>query len=247
MSGDEDSPMANRGCRPRSRSSTRRPRRRAIIARIEPAKPEPTTTRSQVGVTPRLLRACVARAATAGGTRCSRFMAVKRRTRSRVARALDPSLDVPQVGLHDGPAQRQAVLDGQFQVRQARGAGAGSSASIAPLPPRTGITVHTRAPLAAARSIDRHAHSRLCSAGRNGGFSKMNTRRDDAVSARNPDARLKSSSVMRLLSRASTSGWAVSRPTATSSAPDSRSRNARHRAACTPSRNAGCDSTITRS
>src|SRR6187549_406330 len=48
-SGDDDSPMANRGCRPRSMRATRRPSRRATIARIEPPNPEPTMARSTSG------------------------------------------------------------------------------------------------------------------------------------------------------------------------------------------------------
>src|SRR5262245_59812501 len=45
-SGDADSPIANRGCRPRSSSATRYPSRRAIIARIDPANPDPTIAMS---------------------------------------------------------------------------------------------------------------------------------------------------------------------------------------------------------
>ena len=40
--GEEDSPIANRGCVPFSMSTTERPARRAIIASNEPANPEPT-------------------------------------------------------------------------------------------------------------------------------------------------------------------------------------------------------------
>ena len=46
-SGDDDSPMAKRGWRPRSSRTTRRPSRRATIARIEPPMPDPTMTRSE--------------------------------------------------------------------------------------------------------------------------------------------------------------------------------------------------------
>src|SRR3954471_9810786 len=45
-SGDADSPIAKRGCAPRSRSATRNPSRRAIIASSEPPNPEPTMARS---------------------------------------------------------------------------------------------------------------------------------------------------------------------------------------------------------
>src|SRR6476469_2926752 len=45
-SGDADSPMAKRGCVPRSSSATRRPRRRATIASSEPPNPEPMIARS---------------------------------------------------------------------------------------------------------------------------------------------------------------------------------------------------------
>src|SRR6187549_361288 len=49
--GDADSPIAKRGCRPRSMSVTRYPSRRAIIASIDPPNPEPTMARSVSGVT----------------------------------------------------------------------------------------------------------------------------------------------------------------------------------------------------
>src|SRR6478736_1418908 len=45
-SGDADSPMAKRGCVPRSSRATRRPRRRATIASSEPPNPEPMIARS---------------------------------------------------------------------------------------------------------------------------------------------------------------------------------------------------------
>ena len=44
--GVDDSPIAKRGCRPFSRRRTLRPCLRRIIARSEPAKPEPTTATS---------------------------------------------------------------------------------------------------------------------------------------------------------------------------------------------------------
>src|SRR5262245_14768262 len=45
-SGDADSPIANRGCRPRSSNAKRYPRRRTIIARIDPPNPLPTMAMS---------------------------------------------------------------------------------------------------------------------------------------------------------------------------------------------------------
>src|SRR5215471_17296778 len=45
--GDVDSPMAKRGCIPRSSSMTDRPARRAIIASSEPENPEPIMARSK--------------------------------------------------------------------------------------------------------------------------------------------------------------------------------------------------------
>src|SRR5262245_9353179 len=46
-SGVEDSPMAKRGCVPRSRSATANPNRRAMRANSVPPKPEPISARSQ--------------------------------------------------------------------------------------------------------------------------------------------------------------------------------------------------------
>src|SRR5215813_8514340 len=45
--GEVDSPMAKRGCTPRSSSMTDRPARRAIIASSEPENPEPIMARSK--------------------------------------------------------------------------------------------------------------------------------------------------------------------------------------------------------
>ncbi len=45
--GVDDSPRAKRGCSPRSRRSTCRPRWTSMRARIEPAKPDPTMTISR--------------------------------------------------------------------------------------------------------------------------------------------------------------------------------------------------------
>ena len=51
MSGEVDSPMAKRGCAPRSRSSTLSPSRRATIASSDPTNPEPAMARSKGPVT----------------------------------------------------------------------------------------------------------------------------------------------------------------------------------------------------
>src|SRR3954468_20888642 len=51
-SGVEDSPIAKRGCAPRSSRTTDRPSFRAIIARSEPLKPEPTMAISNVAFMP---------------------------------------------------------------------------------------------------------------------------------------------------------------------------------------------------
>src|SRR6185503_10450616 len=87
-SGDDDSPMANRGWRPRSRSATRSPSRRAIIARIEPPKPDPTMARS------------TSIAGTGDGLGRALFAVHVREARRprRRAVAVEQTLDVPEIG-----------------------------------------------------------------------------------------------------------------------------------------------------
>src|SRR5687768_16969554 len=86
-SGDDDSPMANRGWRPRSISATRSPMRRATIARIDPPNPEPTIARSTSGT--RTLH-----------RRRHLLLAIHaRETRGAIARTgtVEQPLDVPQI------------------------------------------------------------------------------------------------------------------------------------------------------
>src|SRR5687767_632159 len=89
-SGDDDSPIANRGCRPRSRSATRSPHRRATMASIEPPKPEPT----------------MARSTSIAGTRDRRrhrLLAVHARQARRAVRravTIEEPFDIPEVGEH---------------------------------------------------------------------------------------------------------------------------------------------------
>ena len=123
-SGDDDSPMANRGCRPRSRSATRSPSRRATIARIEPPKPEPTMARSTSGTgAPHRRRhrcsrfICASRAARDLRARCSRRAARCPRDRRRpVDRAPRPS---PERCAEGGPPSRERLLHDPLEIAQA--------------------------------------------------------------------------------------------------------------------------------
>ena len=158
-----------------------------------------------------------------------------RRARGRAVAGEEP-LDVPEIGedAHAGRSKGPALRDKPYSMTASSagrrgGMNASPSASIAPLPPRVGMTEHTVAPHSAARSIDRHAHSTASPAGMNGGLSSTNTRSAMSWRCRKSAARRNASSVIRLLSRASTSGCAVSSPIATSSRPGISDWNLRQR------------------
>ena len=130
-SGDDDSPMANRGWRPRSSSATRSPRRRAIIARIEPPKPEPTIARSTSGTahTPRAPAPAApgsSAAAARHGPASSRSRTAARCPRDRRTRACGGRRRAPPAPPIRDRADPAAVATPT------------GSASMAPLPPRVG-------------------------------------------------------------------------------------------------------------
>ena len=92
-----------------------------------------------------------------------------------------------------------------------------ASASIAPLPARVGMSETADAPQSKAKSTERSAQSSASASGETAGrrAGRRAARCPRRAGSRRP--RRKSSSVMRLLSRASTSGCTVSSPIATSS------------------------------
>ena len=143
------------------------------------------------------------------------------------SRASGELLQVPSVREDPAPAQRRARLRWALSSVGSRG-GANSpdsrSRSIAPLPARVGIRQTTPAPHANANSADFTAHSRPSTSLKKGGFTRMNARSAIRLARgiRRPARRAR---LNFLFSLASTSGCAVSRPIATSSDPDSRSRN----------------------
>src|SRR5215207_7648294 len=100
--GEADSPMANRGCVPRSSSATRKPSRRAIIASSDPPNPDPTIARSvsSGAVTQNRARNALYR------VHRPQPVGTGRRTATD-----EQSLDVPQVGEHAPTADGNPVLD----------------------------------------------------------------------------------------------------------------------------------------
>src|SRR3954471_21839300 len=100
-SGEADSPMAKRGCVPRSSSATRRPSRRAIVASSDPPKPDPTIARSDSsGAVTQDRRSDLLRAVHGPEP----FRAAR-----RAATGVEP-LHVPQVGKDAPSTHRHAVL-----------------------------------------------------------------------------------------------------------------------------------------
>ena len=124
-SGVVDSPMAKRGCRPRSSSATEWPCRRRISAVSAPAKPEPTIATSasmRVHGRHRLSRRRSARGARGAGdrsgTRCSRFRRSRRARRaSRHARTGRERREVPEVGEHARATVRGAAIAARPRLR----------------------------------------------------------------------------------------------------------------------------------
>src|SRR6188768_335291 len=101
-SGDADSPMAKRGCVPRSSRTTWSPSRRAIIASSDPPNPEPMIARSVSSGT-----------VTHNGRGNALGLVHEAQSRRAFRGALTgiEASDVPQVGEHATSSGQDAVFD----------------------------------------------------------------------------------------------------------------------------------------
>ena len=179
-SGDDDSPMANRGCRPRSRSATRQPEpprdHRQDRAAEAGADDGEVNVRAQAHATRRRHRAA------RGSSRASR--AARRREQRAVERAARCPTDRRTRACRRRRDRRTEARPTSASCtthsrsrRPSRGRGSAGSASIAPLPPRVGITdARRRAHGRRAVRPSGSAHSAASCCGTNGGLSSTNTR-----------------------------------------------------------------------
>ena len=223
--------MANRGWRPRSTRTTRRPRLSSASAASDPAKPDPTTATSasmrfdgNAGRHWRHALLIAGRARhVAGRTSCSRFIACRRSRRAAMqSRAVREPLEIPEIDEHPSTpsrvcqGQREAALD-VFEVWRAEPSGGGQRVDRAVARPRR----HQRHDGGAAGEggVDRAQQPRVLlvarerTAARSAGRRAAPRPRSSSALA----ACAKRSSVNRLFSRSSATGCAVSRPIATSS------------------------------
>ena len=116
-SGVDDSPTANRGCRPRSRSATERPAARSARARIVPAKPEPTTATSTRSVIGSRSRRPAPPAHPTGSIRSSRSRRAGRQAAQREKASRSQVSAVTTAPRRPAPGPR---VERRLQVRQRR-------------------------------------------------------------------------------------------------------------------------------
>ena len=178
--------MANRGWRPRSTSTTRRPRLSSASAASEPAKPEPTMATSASMRVSGSERHRGRRDRRRAGTMRQHALlevhgleAIAPRgdaVRARARTARDPRDRRRPV---HGPAHGRAPARSCARCRRGPARGTippSANASIAPLPGRVGTSDTTDAPQANAASTERSSQASCSRGGTNGGEMSRNTR-----------------------------------------------------------------------
>ena len=214
--------MANRGWRPRSTSTTRRPRLSSASAASDPAKPDPTTaTSASMRTRPR----DAAHRIPGHAAETDALLEVHRlqpiAPRGETQPALREPLEIPEIDEHPSPVLRMVRASAKLRSMSsrpgARNDPASANASIGAVARPRRHQRHDGSAAGEGRVDGPQQPGVLLVRGMNGGEMSRNTRSATPRSSSALAAARSRSSVNRLFSRSSAAGCAVSRPIATSS------------------------------